>query len=155
MVNRALQAKELKLKRQKRKLPKFYQHVYFTEGEHKDPRLEPKDDDVKDYKDSVRYRQRAKGLSEELAVTNFKGVTPARKRAVELIKQVVAEGRALCFTIIANSHQECRVFFNSQHTAYIIVHQNFKTGIVRRSIEYRSKERALLKWETQKIAWVV
>jgi hypothetical protein len=154
MANRNLQAKMLKLKKQRRALPKHYQHVFLREGKDKDPRDYPRDDDPKDYKDSVRYRARARGISEELAETNFVGVPPARKQAIEMMKKVVALGNSTFFTIVSNSHHECRVFYNSERTVFMVVYVNYVKRTLQRSIEYSSKERVNALWESDKIRWV-
>jgi hypothetical protein len=152
MANRTMQAKSLKLRRQRRAWAKPLARSNHTV---------PNKGVLQDYK------ERAKGLGVNEAEVDdmirryykrepFSGTGPGRKEVITLLEELRHIVPAMLFFDIfpANCYQRCRCFFNSQKTCYILVHDDYKRGTVRRSIEYPSLERASSLWFREKVTWV-
>ncbi len=160
MANRNIRAKAEKRNRQLRQLPKHYQHVFMTEGKHKDAR-EPGDGDQKIYYDTAQYRKRAKGLGHDehfwdfLAPPRFKGITPERLVVLKHIERIETSiPDKLFFNILSTAYHRVSVYFNPQQTCYILMHTDFNKGVVRTSIEYPSRARCVSAWEADKMIFV-
>lgn len=101
------------------------------------------------------YKQTAAGLGLEEARTRFPNVAPGRKDISDRIEDILgAFDDPLFITIIDNTFQRCRLFFNGEMTCYILQHVNWKTREVRLSITYATKQRALQVWTQSKVCWI-
>lgn len=150
MANRAIAAKTLKMKKQRRLFPKQYQANYIPVG--RGPNQEV----------MAGYKERTRGLAFDQKYLDFlelharfKGKSPGRvevEAAIRRIEEFVPQ--QMYFTVIKNCVQWCRVYFNSQHTLYILLHENYKNGTVRTSMSYSDKDRIISAWNTDRIRWV-
>lgn len=145
-----MQQKALKLRNQKRKMPKELMRSGIIPnrgvlGE---------------------YKERAKGLGISEAEVDILIKTlynrdpivsvPAGKaeviqRAKEL-KEKIPE--LLCFTVLDNCWYKVKCFFNPRKTCFVIVFTDLRKSISKRSIEYATKERALQVYHSNKVVWV-
>ena len=148
MANRTMQAKMMKLRKQKRAWAKPYSMKSY---------LSPNTEVMQRYKTSAGSLK----MTEEYATTlqkavyghTFKGVPPERKAVLELIEKF-HDSAPIHFCLISNSRHEARVFHNSQRTAYILVYQDHVNHMVMRSIEYSNLDRLVNRWEAEKVTWV-
>ena len=110
------------------------------------------------------YQATAKGLGLEEAKTRFPNVAPGKhdinERIDEIIEGFRVEGQKrfddpLFITVIDNTLQRCRVFFNSQKTCFILQHVSWKERVVRISISYANMDRAQQVWVQGKVTWRV
>ena len=151
MVNRVIEAKVLKMKKERRRRPK----------------LNPVKKSFRPNKDVLsEYRERTRQLGvDEKEIDDwikvlfgrpvFKGVPPERKAVLDLLSELrEKEMEYLSFSLIQNEIQWCRCYFNSQRTCVILVHADFRTGKLRRSIEYGSIDRAVSRWKDYKVRWL-
>lgn len=100
------------------------------------------------------YRKTAQGLGQEEARTRFPNVAPGKKEIQDRIEEILhVFDDPLFITIIENTIQRCRLYFNSQHNCYLLQHVNWRTREVRISITYASKDRALQVWVQSKVCW--
>ena len=151
MVNRSMQQKTLKMKRQRRA---WARPMAIAAG------IAPNREVI------VGYKQRAKGLAlsdEEVDALYrrlykrdpWKGDGPARREVLKLLADMSEQTPDfLFFTIIDNTFQRCRVYFNAQKTCYYLVHEDFRKRIVRRSLTASNKERITTLWNTDRVTWV-
>lgn len=112
------------------------------------------------------YKERAKGLaiSDEEVDELFrrlykrdpwKGDGPARRAVLKMLADMAEQTpEFLFFNLLDNAEVRCRVYFNSAKTVFYLVHENFRKRILRRSITYATKERAITKWHMDKVVWV-
>lgn len=149
MVNRTIQAKVLKMKKERRNRPKL------------NPVKVSRAPNINVLKG---YAERARGLAfDEEEVERwivalwgrpaFKGVSPGRH---EVLKKLAELGEkellGLSFTVVDNMFERCRCYFNSERTCAVLVHA--KDGKVRRSMEYGRVDRAIKAWVEGKVKWI-
>lgn len=151
MANRTMQAKTMKMKRMRRAWAKPYNIPSDIR-----PNIEVLSD----------YQMRAKGLAfsdaeqEELyrmyfKRASFKGVSPPRKEVLDtLIKVREVSPAMLFFNVIDNCYQRARMYFNSQKSQWILVHEDYIRCNLRRSTIYRTKETLEIAWNTNRVIWV-
>jgi len=157
MANRTMQAKSLKAIRQRRRLPKTFKHVYFREGVDKDAQ-EPRERDDSYHPESVQYRARAKGLkvTDDLAEMNtrFSNTPPGRAQAEAHMRRIrEAVPQMLFFEVHRpNSARRTRIFFNSEHTLYILLEET--QHFIRSSRSYASRDSVVYHWKKDTIKWV-
>lgn len=102
----------------------------------------------------AQYRRTAQGLGLEEAKTRFPNVAPGRKDIQDRLEEILQEfDDPLFITIIDNSIQRCRLFFNSNHNCYILQHVDWRKREVRISITYATKQRAMQVWVQSKVCW--
>lgn len=117
------------------------------------------------------YKERAKGLGIDEAEVNRlilqlyghlpftctpAGIAEMKQKGLD---KLVAELKEIVpqlyfFTLIDNCYQRCRVYFNAQKTCFIIVHDDLRRKVIRRSIEYHDKDLIVSKWHSGKITWI-
>lgn len=151
MANRAIQAKILKIKKQRRA---WARPLMVASG------IRPNMDVVKGYK------ERAKGLAVSDAEVDelyrrlfkrdpWKGDGPARRAVLKILADMREQTpEFLFFTVVENTTRRCRVYFNSQKTCFFLVHEDFRNRILRRSLTFASKEAAIRKWHMDQVIWV-
>ena len=150
MANRTMAAKALKLKKMKRLFPKQYQANYIPVG--RGPNMEV----------MAGYKERAKGLAFDQKFldflemcSRFKGKPPGKVEAEAAIRRILeVVPQDMSFTLIRNVFQWARVFFNSEKTCFILLHENYKEGRVRTSMTYHSKDNIIRAWNMDRIRWV-
>lgn len=139
MANRALQAKTIKLKRQRRA---WARPLSVKSG------IQPNRDVIRQYQDT------AKGLGKPIAEAIYKNVQPGRyetkNRADEILRQF---NDPLFFTYIENSHQRVRIFFDSKHTKFIIQWVQFRHKKAYISKPFMSTDDAIYAFQNDLITW--
>ena len=151
MANRTMQAKALKLKRQRRLFPKNYAADYIPCGagpdkflmrEHKLRTKSLAFDDA--YMKRLEERQR------------FKGVPAGRYEVLKRLKMLEETfGADYHFVNLRNDNQQLvQLFYNSERTAFAIVETDFENLVVRMSMKYMDKERCIATWKSNKLRWV-
>lgn len=154
MANRALQQKELKLKRQKRLFPKRYSAEYISVGSRFNSELA-----------SVsRGSVSGKAFDEEFnryvdAKTGNRRPVSSRRLEAQKTALTMAEAEAeICpmfFNVVDNIYIQTRIYFNGSKTCFFVVHKDKKKNVEQRSITYSSKEVVMHKLVQSKITWVV
>lgn len=151
MVNRSMQQKTLKLRKQRRAWAK---PMSIVSG------ISPNKEVISGYK------ERAKGLAltdQEVDALYrrlykrdpWKGDGPARRAVLDILqKRSELTPDFLFFSIVDNTFQRCRVYFNAQKTCYYLVHEDFRKRIVRTSLTCNNKERITTLWDTDRVTWV-
>lgn len=168
MANRTMQAKALKLQRQLRKMPRRMPDE--VEGIFEDwkgntipKRLQGEAVSVprQPNRELMQgYQHRAKSLSMDNVKARFKGVTPARCQVIEKVKTMMAEDNIVreghSFTILDNRVHRARVFYDASKTFWVLVYENFRECIVRRSTTYMDKVRLIddFKSKSRRLVWV-
>lgn len=149
MANRAMQAKVLKLKKQIRKLPKPYQHVYFTEGRSKnDPRDYELDPDKSTYAPAVQYRARGKGELEDGKKVRFPGIPPGRVEVLAHLTRIrTAIPDMIGFSLMDTSRLRAMLYRDSQSKTFIILEEDHRTGRVFSSQTYGDRGRIIEHWK--------
>lgn len=79
------------------------------------------------------------------------GKAEVAKLLIELRKRVP---ELKCFTIVDTPFHRAVLFYNETHTCWILAHTDWKKKILRTSIEYGSKQRALNVWNNGKVTWI-
>lgn len=145
-----MQAKALKLRNQKRKMPKELMRSGIVPnrgvlGE---------------------YKERAKGLGiseaevDNLIRTIYKrdpivGIPAGRTEVLELLKELKHQvPEMLFFVVLDNCWYNVTCFFNAKKTCFVLAYTDQRRLITKRSIEYASKERALQVYHSGKVVWV-
>ena len=111
------------------------------------------------------YKERACGLGisefevDEFILSfygrKFHGTPAGRVEVEELLKELKNRvPEMLFFSIIDNCLQKAVCYFNSQKTCFVLVHDDRRKKITRRSIEYGSKDRAMQVWNMDRVTWV-
>jgi len=59
----------------------------------------------------------------------------------------------LFVTLVENSRQRCRIYYNSRMTCYILQWADYRKGKVHLSITYPSSARAIEVWMSDKVVW--
>ncbi len=150
MSNRTMQQKALKLRKQRRAMPKYLM----------------KSGIIPNRGVLGEYKERAKGLgvSEDeinlLIQTLYKRDVPVmvsknREKVLELLrelKQRVPE--MLFFSVVDTPYYNTLVFFNIQKTCFVMAESDLRKEITRRSIEYGSKDRIMQAYYSDKIVWI-
>lgn len=149
MASRSNQAKLIKMKKARRLFPKSYASDYVSCGR------QPNQEVINGYKERAKSLAFDEEFWDRTVPRRFHGVTPARRLVLEQIKRVQEVAPAMmCFTILENRYQRARVFFNSDRTCWILMHENFKSREVRTSMTYADKDRCVSAFHTDKIRWV-
>lgn len=155
MANRSMQAKMLKLKKQIRKLPKPYQHVYFTEGKTKDPRDYELDPDKSVYPVTTKYRVRARTLGEEEPPPAFPNCQPGRVEALAHLKRIrSAVPDMISFVLLKNSRLRTTLFRDSPQTIFVIMEEDLRSGRVFSSMTYSDRGRIISHWKNNTLRGV-
>lgn len=151
MANRTMQAKSLKLRRQKRAWAK---PLAIASG------ITPNRGVLGEYKE----RAKGLGLSEyeqdQLIRLFYKrdpivGTPAGRAEVLALLEELKKRVPELMFfEVLDNCYQRCVLFYNSDKTCWIVSHTDKRKHITRRSIEYGTKSRALQVWYMDKVIWV-
>lgn len=171
MANRTMQAKAMKLQRQLRKLPRSTSEDVpgiFEDwkgssipkrllGEAVSVPRQPNRELMEG------YQHRAKSLGMDNSRARFTGITPARKEAIEQsfnaalrsVRETVGDDMP-SFTILSNHIHRARVFFNPQKTQWMILYENFREAVVKRSMIYQDKKRLIddFKSSSRRLVWV-
>ena|SRR5437773_2635196 len=152
MANRVMKAKAQKAHRQRRAWAKAYA---MPSG------ITPNRGVLQEYKE----RACGLGVSEfevdELIRTFYnrepmQGALPGNP---EMLKKVMERLRKLCpemlfFVIHDDNYQKSICWFNSSKTCYVISHTDKKKNVIKTSLEYGNKERALSQYDSGKTVWV-
>jgi hypothetical protein len=100
------------------------------------------------------YRNAANSLGQAEAQQRFPNVQPKKKDINDRLEEILSVfDDPLFITLIENIYQRCRLYFNSQHTCYILQHVDWKTREVRISITYANRDRAVQVWTKSQVAW--
>ena len=146
MANRTMEAKRIKMKKMRRAWAIPLQR---RSG------MNPNRIVINEYKD----RARGLMLEDDISDSIIQKHAHSLERAAALKRQADLEiqfDASLRFRGPGpqNNYQESWVYFNSQQTSYILVHQDKKLGIERRSIAYSCKEILITKWNMGRTTWV-
>ena len=151
MSNRTMQQKALKLRKQRRAMPK---HLM-------------KSGIIPNRGVLGEYKERAKGLgvSEDeinlLVKTLYKrdpipsipaGTSKEIKALLKRLKEDIPEQHF--FSVLDNCWHNTICFYNAQKTCFVMAHTDLRKLITRRSIEYGSKNRIMQAYYSGKIIWI-
>lgn len=151
MVNRTMQQKMIKIKKQRRA---WARPLQVKSG------IRPNFDVIRQYKQSAKglamSDEQADALYRRLFKRDpWKGNGPARLEVLKLLVEMKDKTPDyLFFSILDSNTLRVRVYFDSLKTTFYIVEEDFTYGVVRRSILYSTKERAISVWHTSSVAWV-
>lgn len=117
--------------------------------------IQPNREVVRQYQDTV------KGLGVEIAEVRFPNVAPGRREIMDRLKiagdplRGILTGISdpLFVTIVDNSRQRCRLYWNSKMTCFILQLVNWDKEWVRLSITYATSDRAKHVWMTDQVTW--
>lgn len=148
MSNRTMKAKANKARRQRRAWAKAYSLRSSVTGPNRGVLQE--------------YRERACGLGvsefevDEIIRTVYKrdpipSKQPVQKLSEELLKRVP---ELQFFVIVDNCFHKAVCYFNAQHTCYVLAHTDKRKKVLRTSLEYGSKQRALDVWKSNRVTWI-
>jgi hypothetical protein len=146
MVSSWLKPKLIKLKRQRRA---WARPLSVKSG------IQPSREVIRQYQDT------AKGLGREIAEVRFPNVAAGRhelmlryKTPGDPLRGIIDDIRDPFFvTLVENSRQRCRIYYNSGMTCYIIQWADYRKNKVHLSITYPSSARAIDVWMTGKVIW--
>lgn len=101
------------------------------------------------------YKHRAQSLALEDKPGRFVGVPPGRKEADLHIERI----RSLCddeqsFTILNTRVHRARVFYNPQRTVFVLYYEQFKEQRYRSSLPHASKFELVAKFQKNILQWV-
>lgn len=110
---------------------------------------------IKQYQDTV------KGLGLEIAQVRFPNVAAGRKELMlryntpgDPLRGIIEDIRDPFFvSIVDNSRQRCRIYFNSGMSVYILQWVDWRKSKVHLSITYPSSTRAIQVWMEDKVVW--
>lgn len=146
MANRSMQAKLIKIKRERR----AWARPLSMSGMKTPNRM------VLD-----QYKMSARGLAFDGAITETIAARHIHDAERRLAFQRQAELEVRFDAQLrfkgpgpSNVYEESWVYFNSQQTCFFVVHRDKKLGIERRSITYSCKEILITKWSMGKTTWV-
>lgn len=153
MVQRWLQQKQVKIKRQKamrRGVLKQYSTDMVNASRTPNPEA------------MAMYRNAAHGLGvsmRALAMTNYRykptPISHERQAVKDLMKKIEQSCPDLLFyKLVDDSFMRARMYFNHNPPVYLIVEEDFKKKTHKRSIEYRHPEYAYQRWLGDTITWV-
>jgi len=162
MVNRVMEAKEFKLQRQIRKLPRIlYTETPGVFTKHSTAEIparlkaegvvaprQPNSELMKGYK------HRAASLAREDKPGKFAGQSPGDcvSRHLQRIEDHYDADKS--FTILSTRVHRARVFFNAPRTVYILLYENFYQQIVRSSFPHCDKKELVDKFKASCLVWV-
>jgi len=150
MANRNMQAKALKLKKQKRLFPKSYSADYIPTG------MPPDRQVMREYKartKSLAFDEQYMAHLEEKA--RFKGVPAGRFEVLNRLKFIECELGELKFvTIHEDFGCKAQLFYNSERTAFMIMEVNYDDCVIRTSLRYMDRQRCIDRWKTKSIRWL-
>jgi hypothetical protein len=138
MANRTMQQKRVKMRRERRAWAKSYSMPKYI---------------VANRGVLGEYKQRAKGLGKDVSDLEW-ALDVARRGKEVLALPANLQEQKLFFTILDNCWHRTVCFFNSQHTCFVLSHTDKRRGVIKRSIEYASKDRALQVWHMSKVVWI-
>jgi hypothetical protein len=159
MVNRVLEAKVFKMRRRNRKA-KFSGGVTKLVGDKVSLSRQVINTGPTPNKEVLaRYQESARGLAVNINWLNSRyprqDISPDRKAALDRAHAIANEIPQMMYvSVIENHHQRCRLYFNSSKTSFLLVHEDFKHGVYRRSMTYMDKDRLLSRWYQNKVTWV-
>lgn len=150
MVNRAMEAKRLKMKRMKRTFPKRYTSDYIPVG------MPPNREVMGEYKErtkSLAFDDKYLAFLELLA--RFKNKPPGKVEAEASWARIRDACPSLMNVVLVNTGI-CKVqmFYNSERTAFIIYEENYVGRFIRASIRYQNRERCLARYKSGQVQWV-
>ncbi len=151
MSNRTMQQKTLKLRKQRRAMPK----ELMRNG------IVPNRGVLGEYKE----RAKGLGVSEDevnlLIKTIYKrdptpsipaGESKEIKALLKELKERIPE--QYFFSVLDNCWHKTICFYNAQKTCFVMAHTDLRKLITRRSIEYNSKDRIMQAYYSGKIIWI-
>lgn len=146
MPARWLQAKVIKLKRQRRA---WARPLTVKSG------IQANREVVKQYQDTV------KGLGQEIGEVRFPNVAAGRaelmlryKTPGDPLRGIIDDIRDPMFVkLVDNSRRRCRVYFNSGMSCFILQLVDWRKRKVYLSITYPSSTRAIQVWMEDKVNW--
>ncbi len=162
MANRTMQAKSLKLKRQRRLFPKQYCSDYIAVGG--GPNREVMGE----------YKERSKSLAFDAkylefleAHARFKNVPPGKHEANVRLAKMKLEDYSLTWqriqeaapnlqhvVLIHKLHKRVSMYYNQERTQFILWEEDFAHCTARASIRYQSRERLLERLRNDDVKWV-
>lgn len=151
MANRAMQAKALKLKKQKRLFPKSYSADYIKCPGNLDRTL------------MAEAKQRAKGLAFDDKYMEyieqkqrFKGVPWGRFEVLQQLQLLRTYlGDDLQYVVLKQTDTtKVQLFYNSERTTFLILEVSYVEAVARMSMKYMDRERCIQTWRQQKLRWV-
>src|SRR6266852_3265759 len=83
------------------------------------------------------------------------GVTAGRTEIFEMLRELKKRVPELAyFSVVDTPYHRVLCYYNSTNTSYTITHTDIRKQILRTSIEYGSKQRALYVWQQDKVTWI-
>lgn len=151
MANRSMAAKRLKLKRQKRLFPRKLSADYVPVGTGPDRFV------IREYKERTRSLAfDAEFLASLEAKQKFHGVPPGRLEALEHMKRIENTiPKKECVNIHKTPFLKADLFYNEDRTRFLIYEENYRTRVVRTSMNYNNRERCITAWQEDTIRWVL
>ncbi len=158
MANRAIQAKMLKMKRQRLKAPvRLPQEI--SSLDHAPAPDKPRSSGLIKVEVVEGYRKRCAGLrlsAEELLEherrARFHGVPPGRKEVIDRLSAPTQDSRQ-SFVLLRTHKVYVCLKFNATRTQWVIEEINLVTAVTRMSVTYTSKERAVHFYKHNAVKW--
>lgn len=154
MANRSMQAKALKLKRQKRLFPRYLGADYIPTGK-------PPNQMV-----MQELKERARGLAFDEEYADYLQV----RKEMDRQGQHISEGRvlvaahiqriqnvapALMNVVICNTKiQKTKLFYNEERNKFVLYEENALTKEIRTSMVYMDRARCIAHWRSDTVRWV-
>lgn len=152
MANRNMQAKALKLKRQKRLFPRHYAADYIPVGRSTEGNVLQRE--ARDRVKSLAFDDEYMKYLE--TKQRFHGVPAGRHEVLQHLNRIeMAVDDALKFVVIAKTNDvECQLFYNSDRTVFVLLEVEFTTGVTRSSMRYMDRMRCLDAYKRNEVRWV-
>ena len=107
------------------------------------------------------YQQTVKGLGVEIAQVRFPNVAAGRHELMlrykdpgDPLRGIIDDIRDPFFvTLVENSRQRCRLYYNSKMTCYILQWADYRKRKVHLSMTYPSSAYAIDAWMQDKVKW--
>lgn len=155
MANRTMQAKGLKLRKQKRLFPRYLSADYVPTG--KPPNMIVMRE----------LKERSKSLAFDDEYLDYL----IKRKEMDRQGQHISEGRALAARHIerirdtmpalmsvnlapGNTQLKALMFYNESRTRFILFEGHFKTGFCQTSMAYMDRKRCITAWQTNNVRWV-
>lgn len=152
MANRSMQAKTLKLKRQKRLFPVHLSAHYIPAGK-------PPNQLV-----MQQLKESAKGLAfdDEYAAylvhrEQLKGLYPhpGREEVKAHIKRIQDTAASLMNVVLTNTKMcKTSLFYNSERNRFVLFEDNLMENTLRTSMVYMDRSRIIAAWRSNTVRWV-
>lgn len=152
MANRSMQAKSLKLKRQRRLFPRHLSADYVPTGK------PPNTQVIQEYKERTRSLAFDDEYIDYLIVrASMEGnyPHPGREEIRAHMQRIQDASPGLtCVTLLNNVITKVRMFYNEKHNRFILFEDNTLHNFVRTSLVYMDRQRCIRAFQSETVRWV-